>query len=103
MDGVACLEIRHTESTAKPLLYTSEAKGFIFLSDRALEFLGYWVSEHVELMPAARWGVEAARLAELCWQDAIRAAGLQRGSTARGQGESRAKYAGCAGGGRGSK
>jgi len=41
--------------------------------DRALEFLDYWESEHVEAVPARQRGQEAVRLAELCRDDAVRA------------------------------
>jgi len=43
------------------------------MSDRALEFLDHWEAEHVESVPVAQRGVEAARLAELCTDDAVRA------------------------------
>jgi hypothetical protein len=39
--------------------------------DRAVEFLDYWESEHVEAVPARQRGQEAVRLAELCRDDAV--------------------------------
>ncbi len=41
--------------------------------DRAVEFLDYWESEHVEAVTARQRGQEAVRLAELCRDDAVRA------------------------------
>jgi hypothetical protein len=41
--------------------------------NRALEFLDRWEADHVENVPSSQRGQEAARLAELCWEDAIRA------------------------------
>jgi hypothetical protein len=43
------------------------------VNDRAIEFLDHWEAEHVEVVPAQQRGSEAARLAELCREDAIRA------------------------------
>jgi hypothetical protein len=42
-------------------------------SERALEFLDRWEADHVEAIPPSRWGSEAARLADMCREDAIRA------------------------------
>jgi hypothetical protein len=41
--------------------------------NRALEFLDRWEADHVENVPSSQRGQEAARLAELCSEDAIRA------------------------------
>jgi hypothetical protein len=43
------------------------------MSDRAVEFLDRWEADHVEVTPRNQWGREAARLAEMCREDAIRA------------------------------
>jgi hypothetical protein len=52
------------------------------MSDRALEFLDRWEADHVVVTPPNKWGHEAARLAEMCREDAVRAgvsfADLQR-------------------------
>lgn len=41
--------------------------------DQAADFLDRWEADHVAAVPAHRRGHEAARLAELCREDAIRA------------------------------
>jgi hypothetical protein len=43
------------------------------VSDRALEFLDRWEADHVEALPSLLKGAEAARLADLCREDAMRA------------------------------
>lgn len=40
---------------------------------RAFDFLDRWEADHVEAVPVHRRGHEAARLAELCREDAVRA------------------------------
>jgi hypothetical protein len=42
-------------------------------NERALEFLDRWEADHVEAVPSSQWGSEAARLADICREDAIRA------------------------------
>jgi hypothetical protein len=43
------------------------------MSDRALEFLDRWEADHIQVTPQNQWGYQAARLAEMCREDAIRA------------------------------
>lgn len=43
------------------------------MSDRALEFLDRWEADHIQVTPQNQRGREAARLAEMCREDAIRA------------------------------
>jgi hypothetical protein len=41
--------------------------------ERAIDFLDRWEADHVATVPVHRRGEEAARLANLCREDAIRA------------------------------
>jgi hypothetical protein len=41
--------------------------------DRAFDFLDRWEADHVEAVPIRQRGQEAARLAEQCREDAVRA------------------------------
>ncbi len=43
------------------------------MSDRALEFLDRWEADHIVAVPPQLKGPEAARLAAMCREDAIRA------------------------------
>jgi hypothetical protein len=43
------------------------------MTDRAVEFLDRWEADHIQVTPQSQWGYEAARLAEMCLEDAIRA------------------------------
>jgi len=45
----------------------------IAVSNRAMEFLDRWEADHIVAVPSHQFGSEAARLAGLCREDAIRA------------------------------
>jgi hypothetical protein len=58
-----CRTLLPSENTSRPPA----------VSDRALEFLDRWEADHVEAVPPQLRGVEAARLPDLCREDAMRA------------------------------